>query len=133
MKIPLLMTKLNNTRGFTLLEVLIALVILSIGILGTTKLQLSFMQSNSKARVITEGTAQVQAKIEELLSLPYENLVDGNYEEIRGVYTLNWDVGTTADTKTMTMNVKWVEKGVEKQLPQPYTFMKTDLFTGAEW
>lgn len=62
---------LSTERGFTLLEVLIAMVILAVGILATSKLQLSFMQSNAKARFITEGSAVAQARIEELMNLPY--------------------------------------------------------------
>lgn len=133
MKLRTVKTPLTNARGFTLLEVLIALVILSVGILATTKLQLSFMQSNSKARVITEGTAQVQAKIEELISLPYDDLVNGGPED-RGIYTFNWAVtpnNPVADTKTTLVTVTWLEKNVPKTVN--YTFMKTDLFTGAEW
>lgn len=68
--------QLYNARGFTLIEVMIAIVILSIGILGTAKLQLSFLQSNSKARIITIGSAQSQEIIEEMTNWPYAAFVD---------------------------------------------------------
>ena len=64
---------MNNARGYTLIEILIAMVILSVGILGVTQLQLSFMQSNAKSSIITTGSAQTQTKIEELLALDYDD------------------------------------------------------------
>lgn len=66
-------SKLNNARGYTLLEILIAMVILSVGILATTKLQLSFMQGNAKSNIITTGSAQAQSMIEQLIDLPYDH------------------------------------------------------------
>lgn len=73
MKAKTLKTPLSNERGFTLVEVMIAMVILSIGILGTAKLQLSFLQSNAKARIMTVGSAQSQETIERLMSLPFDH------------------------------------------------------------
>lgn len=64
---------LRNERGFTLIEVLIATTLLAVGILGVTKLQLSFMQSNTKASIVTTGSAQAQSVIEELLTVPFDD------------------------------------------------------------
>lgn len=75
MKVNTLKKPASNQKGFSLIEVLIAMTILSIGILGTTQLQISFMQSNAKARIMTVGTAKAQEMIEELASLRYNAAV----------------------------------------------------------
>ena len=46
----------KQTRGFTLVEALVALVVLSIGLLGVAALQLSSLQSNSSAASRSQAT-----------------------------------------------------------------------------
>jgi len=86
----------KNNRGFTLIEVLIGMVIFTIGILAVATLQASSTKSNSSARRITEALSLAESKIEDLMLLPYDhadlNPVDSPYEEIREPYTINWDV-----------------------------------------
>ena len=76
------MTKYNRDyqSGFTLLEVLIALFIFSIGILGVNAMQLTSIQGNSKANRITEASNDAADRIETFLSLGYADplLVDGD-------------------------------------------------------
>lgn len=70
---------LNNRSGFTLLEVLIALFIFSIGILGVNAMQLTSIQGNGKANRITEASSVAADRIEQILSMPYDsdtNLID---------------------------------------------------------
>lgn len=47
---------LKNDRGFTLLEVLIALLVLSIGLLGLAALQTTGLRSNQMASMRTQAT-----------------------------------------------------------------------------
>lgn len=76
---------MRNTEGFTLLEVVIAITILTIGLLGSAAMQLSSIQSNTKASNLTEATAQGQAQMETIQSWSYDdarlsdtNLIDYN-------------------------------------------------------
>ncbi len=66
-------TSVDREGGFTLLEVLIALFIFTIGILGLNAMQLSSIVGNSKANVITETTNIASSRIESLLFLDYSD------------------------------------------------------------
>ena len=72
-------TIINNQSGFTLLEVLIALFIFSIGILGVNAMQLTSIQGNGKANRISRASSLAADRIEQILSMPYDsdtNLID---------------------------------------------------------
>ena len=74
----------NNQKGFTLLEVLVALTIFAIGVLATATMQLTSIKGNSIARGQTEATTLAQSKIGELLILPYSAaaLVDADDDSV---------------------------------------------------
>jgi prepilin-type N-terminal cleavage/methylation domain-containing protein len=63
--------KIQNTKGFSLIEVLIALCIFAIGALALAKMQMVSMSGNTTARSITGAATLAEAKLEELRSLPY--------------------------------------------------------------
>ena len=58
-------------RGFTLIEVLIAVAIFSIGILGVGTMQLRSTKGNTNARISTEASVWAQDMVETLMLLPY--------------------------------------------------------------
>ena len=60
------MSKKNNS-GFTLIEILITIVILSVGILGVMTMQIRSMRSNAEARRVTESASWVADEFERLM------------------------------------------------------------------
>ena len=68
--------------GFTLLEVLIALVIFSIGILGVNAMQLTSITGNSKANIISEASNLASDRIEQAMAMPYNS--DSNMKDDDG-------------------------------------------------
>lgn len=72
-------SKKKSDRGFTLIEVLIALFCFSIGILGLGALQLNSIKSVTKADTVTKATALAHSQVELLKSLPMDDAnVTGN-------------------------------------------------------
>lgn len=73
------MTKQLNVieAGFSLIEVLIAITIFSIGILAVVTMQTTSMGGNSNARKITEETSWSADQMEQLMGLTYAALADG--------------------------------------------------------
>ncbi len=72
------MMKMNNEKGFTLIEVVIALGVLAIGIIAMFSMQTMGIKGNSSANRITETTIWAADKVEEIVALDYDDLVDRN-------------------------------------------------------
>ncbi|MCD6188228.1 MAG: prepilin-type N-terminal cleavage/methylation domain-containing protein [Desulfuromusa sp.] len=70
--------KINCQSGFTLLEIIIALFVFSIGILGVSAMQLTSLKGNSKAARITEASNVAADQIEKIMGLPYGTFTDGS-------------------------------------------------------
>ena len=76
-----------NNQGFTLIEVVIALAVFAIGILGVFTLHITAINGNASARGVTENYLTGMDKVEELMARPFDDplLVAG------GPYTLASD------------------------------------------
>jgi prepilin-type N-terminal cleavage/methylation domain-containing protein len=92
----------KKIKGFTLVEVLIALAIFSIGILAVASLQTSSTGRNTGARIYTEASIWSRDQVESLMLLPYNSspqLDPGPagpgpplHQVNQGQYTVRWDV-----------------------------------------
>ena len=108
----------EREKGFTLLEVMISLVILSIGLLGLAALQLVAVKNNSFSSEMTYATMLAQQHAETLKSLPFSDsdldpngnphTTTGNSKGVQ--YTVTWDVTNNSpdtDMKTVNLTVRW--------------------------
>ncbi len=94
-----------NENGFTLIEVLIAMAIFAIGILGVASMQLSSMTGNGKVRKFSEASAFAQTEIELALSTSFASLpgaspapVVTNGYQVNTLYSLDIDGDGVDDT-----------------------------------
>ena len=128
----------GRETGFTLLEVIIAMTILSVGLLAIGYMQITAIDSNSTANRITEGTSLAQDKLEELIThrMTHSDLASGNHtDQSHPGYTISWDVTDNptnpADSKQITnakrivMTCQWLDRGRQKQTELRY--IKPDL------
>lgn len=92
----------NN--GFTLVELMIAIVVLSIGLLASASMQISAVHMNSSASALTEATNIAQCRLEEVMALEYtadfcdpgliDDVVAGNAESFTDLNgNAVWDFG----------------------------------------
>jgi len=58
-------------KGFTLVEVLIAMVVLSIGFFGAASMHISAIDANTSANRMTEAAHLAQSRLEALMALEY--------------------------------------------------------------
>jgi len=66
---------IDDRRGFSLVSVLIAVVILAIGILALAKTSAAVVQANARAATRSEAVELARAYMEEVRSRPPANLV----------------------------------------------------------
>jgi type IV pilus modification protein PilV len=62
----------NNERGFTLIESLIALFILSFGILALIMMQTTAVKGNARSQGLTVATSWAQDRVEQLLTEDFD-------------------------------------------------------------
>lgn len=79
--------------GFSLIEVLIAVVVLSIGLAAVANLFAMATTSNVAARHMTAATTQATEAMETLKAVPFAGLVEGGDVELDGQAATNhqWD------------------------------------------
>jgi type IV pilus assembly protein PilV len=106
---------LLKSKGFTLIEVLVALIILSFSLLALAGLMVTTTKNNSFGSHMTEAATFAQDKLEELRVIKWESLNDGNHTDQQGgstgiTYTRNWNVTTNGSLKTITISVNWNDR-----------------------
>ena len=70
--------KMNDEKGFTLLEVLVAISLLTFGLLGLASLQVAAIRGNAFAGGVTEATTLAGDRMEYLLTLDYDDPTDNS-------------------------------------------------------
>jgi type IV pilus assembly protein PilV len=111
------LTPSKKSKGFSLIEVLIALVILSITLLALAGLMVQTTRNNSFGNNITEASTFAQDAFERLRARPYNSMMGGtdvitgltNPKSSTGqVYTRTWTIVKNPDSTqaeaTITMN-----------------------------
>jgi type IV pilus assembly protein PilV len=141
----------TDNRGFTILEVVIAVSILAIGILAMGVLQTSSVQLNNNAKGITEASTWATDTMEDIMALAFTDadiatarsystadnnkiLYTGHPAIAQGytiVYTVANDgpvVSGTATYKTITVTVSWSNLGTSgRQTSVSLNFIKPQL------
>ena len=114
--------KSNKEKGFTLLEVLIAISIFAIGILGVASMQITAIGGNTSARTHTEAATWAADRVERLMALPYTHadLAQGNHNAPNeGIYAISWTVTDDTpitNTKTIAVIVTWNARGANRSV-----------------
>lgn len=112
----------NDERGFTLLEVMIAVFLLAVAIMGAASVTTSVIKGNSSSQTLTTATTLAKDKIEELKASTYTTATEAasmwtgeDYATTNGTvqasaagsyYSRQW-TAPGATTKTITVTVTW--------------------------
>lgn len=105
----------TTESGFTLIEVMVALVIFTFGIMAVLGMQVSAIQGNMDAQNITEAASVGANRVEELITQSYTgtDLTDGTHGPVyedNNKYRMDWTVSTNGDTtKSVNLTVQWAD------------------------
>lgn len=111
---------IKSQIGFTLIEMLIAISILSFGLLGLAELQIIAIKSNKESRDLTSAVILAETKVEELLKTGVTNLSNGTFHDTNnpvnetgapgGIFTRSWtiaDYAASSHIKKITSTIEW--------------------------
>ncbi|MBI5583681.1 MAG: prepilin-type N-terminal cleavage/methylation domain-containing protein [Deltaproteobacteria bacterium] len=112
---------IKQNKGFTLIELFVALVILAAGLFALTQMGVTTIGANQDSSADSIATRLAQNKIDELKKDTYGSLALQNFSDPQnplnsqgtngdgGIYTRTWTVtsGPTTGTKKVTVRVTW--------------------------
>ena len=102
-----------KSDGFTLIEILVAIVILSVSLLALAALMATTTQNTSFGGHITEAATFAQDQFEQLRVTQWANIITGNNTTTGStgiVYTRNWNVVTSGNVRTITITISWNDR-----------------------
>ena len=108
--------KFLNNKGFSLIELLVALTILAVGLLAMAGLQTTAIKGNAHGNTISQATSWAEDRIEDIRNSDY---VDINYVsfpkiQTQSIYTRETEIiidDPMSDLKRITVTVSWVANG----------------------
>jgi type IV pilus assembly protein PilV len=105
---------IQEQRGFSLIEVLIALIFLAVGLLAMAGLQVTSVRGNFFSNNLMQATYVAQDRLESLINLPLDSsqLQAGNYPDgfitISGVsFNKSYTIAVNGNLKTINYTVTW--------------------------
>ncbi len=115
-------------KGFTLIEVMIALAIFAIGFLAVAGMQIHALNSTTHSREVTEAQALAQREVERLRAIPLYDPdldLDGNGANEKFDFSPDFSAGThtdnTAWTGPYTVNWTVVDNAPLASIPNVYS------------
>ena len=105
----------TNSKGFTLIEVLITLVIMAVSLLALAGLMATTTKSNAAGGHITEASTLAQDRLEELRAVQWDNIPVGMASDQRSGstgmnYVRNLNVQQNGSLKTVTVTISWADR-----------------------
>ena len=112
------MSELRNHKGFTLVEIMIAIFILVIALLGLISVTVMVIKGNSFSKTMTTATTLAKDKMEELKNTGYGSLASDT-DTVESIYTRTLIVtpdSPAANMKTIEVKVEWDWQGATRNV-----------------
>jgi type IV pilus assembly protein PilV len=110
----------RGERGFTLIELMVAMMVLVIGMTGLLALQMSGNRAAAYARHAAEAAVLAEDRIEALRTVPLASATGGEdridamgVPDPGGLYQRSWSITWNGDLGSLVVRVAWLERGAE--------------------
>ena len=114
----------HRQEGFTLIEVMVALTVFTIGILALGALQISSIRGNHTSSAFSEAATLASDRMEKLIHAPYDHAdLSGEHTETQGLYTLSWAVvndDPATGCKNIHMVIAFQDRNVQRTISLDY-------------
>ncbi|HUV30792.1 MAG TPA: prepilin-type N-terminal cleavage/methylation domain-containing protein [Acidobacteriota bacterium] len=118
-------TVLKSQRGVTLLEVLIAMIILSFALLLLLNMAMVALDGNDWSNKTTIATQLLQEKLEQLRSIKDSSLTDGS-DTAQG-FVRNWTVSNAGThLREVRVQIHWEDIRAQQHVNSMTTKIRTD-------
>ncbi len=106
-----------DMKGYTLIELAIAILVFAMGIIGIAQMQSKSVQANSYSLQLTDSVNLAQNQIEKLRGYDLSAIISSTnapYVTSTGIaYTVSWTtegLSLNPDTMRITVTTSWMEK-----------------------
>ena len=104
-------TERSSARGgFTMVEVIIAIIILTLGVMGMAGTTMLVVRQVTLARVMTERSVALQSVVERVQAMNYDNVATGS--DSLGVFRMTWS-STSETSQSKLVRIITVGPGVK--------------------
>lgn len=115
----------RNQRGITLLEVLIAMVILGFALLVLLNMAMVALDGNDWSNKTTAATQLMQDKLEQLRTVKDIGMKSGS--DTAGGFTRRWNVTSVGDhLQQIDVEIEWEDVRSKKMLNRMTAVVRTD-------
>jgi len=115
---------LRTEKGFSLIEVMIALVLFAIGLLAFAGLEIVAVRNATYSKDYGKANTYAQQKVEEMKGTDWASVSTGS-DTLEQRFTRAWTVTATETVKTVAVTVTWVDPSYgTKQVN-----LQTDLYS----
>ena len=110
----------QQERGFTMIEVMVAMLLTAIAIIGILALFMSQTKASGFSRHATEGTALCEDKLEQLRTQlsgagsGTDATIDASGSTSGGLYKREWWETVSANYADIICKVSWEDNGVQE-------------------
>ena len=113
----------KDKKGFTLLEVLVGMLILSMGLLMLMPMMMVSMNANDFARGFTEASMLIKEKMEEIKNIENPSSGADTVDNATRTWTVT-DAG--AKLKRVLVNIQWVDQDGRDHTNSMVSYMMVD-------
>jgi type IV pilus assembly protein PilV len=124
----MLKSLMSIEEGFTLIEIMITLVVLSVGLIGLAGLQVSAIKGNTFSKRMTTAVSIANQRLEQLKDTSYANILSESSTQITITQpnqpSMNFTRQVTvtnnsllANTKTVNVTVTWSDGSKSYSVP----------------